>query len=312
MSENEKMPSHHGAPDAAGHRLPNDTMRLLCERASCRSFSDKKIPDDVLRLILEAGTHAPTGGNLQPYSIIKIEGADKKREVARLCGEQSFIATAPVDLMFCIDWYRSRRWANLEVAPFTATHSFRHFWISIQDTVIAAQNICTAADAMGLGSVYVGTVLECFPEIRTLLELPDGVFPVVLLSLGYPKARPQPRKKLGLNMIVHNEVYRQPEDKELQDAFNEKYPILRIQITEERLEQIAAVCRRVHGAEFAEKCLARIRKNGYISPVQRYFGLHYMADVMPDSNGRYLKIMEEFGFNWFKEYIPVDDSAAQK
>jgi len=312
VSEKHKVPSHHGAGETIGGPFPNETMRLLIDRASCRSFAEKKIPEDVLEMILEAGIHAPTGGNLQPYSIVRIEDPEKKRQLARLCGEQSFIATAPVDLMFCIDWYRSKRWAKLEVAPFTATHSFRHFWISFQDTVIAAQNICTAADAMGLGSVYVGTVLECFPEIGAMLELPDGVFPVVLLSLGYPKVRPQPRKKLGLNMIVHNEAYRKCEDRELLDAFNEKYPALRIQVTEDRLEQIAAVCRRVHGQEFAEKCLARIKENGYISFVQRYFGLHYMADIMPEGNDRYLKIMEEFGFNWFKEYTPVDNSAEQR
>ena len=157
MIENNQ--SHHGVDDSAGRRYPNETMRLLLERGSCRYFENRKIPPDVLDLILKAGVHAPTGGNLQPYSIIKIEDEQTKRKLTELCGNQQFIAHAPVNLMFCIDWYRLRRWAELEIAPFTATSSFRHFWISFQDTMIAAQNICTAADAMGLGSVYVGTVL---------------------------------------------------------------------------------------------------------------------------------------------------------
>lgn len=170
MQKNE-MPSHHGVEVSHNNEYPNQTMKLLIERASCRSFSDKKIARDVLQLILEAGIHAPTGGNLQPYSIIKIETEEPKQKLAKMC-EQDFIGKAQVNLLFCIDWHRLEKWTQLEIAPFTATSSFRHFWISFQDTIICAQNICTAADSLGLGSVYIGTVLEFFREIRDMLTYP--------------------------------------------------------------------------------------------------------------------------------------------
>ena len=304
MSHQENEPSHHGIDEGAGRNYPNETMRLLTERASCRSFSEKKIPPDILQMILEAGIHSPTGGNLQPYSIIKVENENTKRKLAELCGEQMFIATAPVDLIFCIDWRRLHRWAEMEAAPYSASYSFRHFWISIQDTIIAAQNICTAADAMGLGSVYVGTIMECLRETRELLALPKEVLPVVLLSLGYPKARPLPKKKLGTEVIVHSEKYCDLEDKQLLEVFEKKYPGWKKEITPERLETMALVCREVHGEEFAKKCLTRIKEQGYINAVQNYFGLHYLANVMPEGNGDFIKIMEEFGFDWFKEYHP--------
>lgn len=306
--KNDQMPSHHGADERAGDEYPNPTLKLLIQRASCRSFSDKKIPPDVLGLILEAGIRAPSGGNLQPFSIIKIENDETKQELAELCERQNFIAQAPVNLLFCIDWRRIKRWANLEVAPFTATSSFRHFWISFQDTIISAQNICTATDSLGLGSVYIGSVLECFKELRDMFHLPEGVFPVVLLSLGYPKTRPAPREKLPINAIVHKEKYHEMGDQGLLDAFNKKYPDLRVEITEERLETISRVCREVHGEEFARKCIEKVKENGYINPVQRYFGLHYCANSMPEGNVRYLKLMEEFGFKWFKKYIPLKDT----
>jgi len=126
----------------------NETIRLLHERSSCRSFENRPIPADVLETVLAAGVHAPTGGNLQPYSIIKTEDPTVKERLTKLCGDQPFIATAPVDLLFCIDYHRLGRWAQLSTAPYTATSSFRHFWIAFQDTIIAAQNICTAADAV--------------------------------------------------------------------------------------------------------------------------------------------------------------------
>lgn len=294
--------SHHGVADDSRREYPNETIRLLHERASVRSFEDKQIPPDILRLVLEAGIHAPTGGNLQPFSIIKIEESSPKQKIAKMCG-QDFIAEAPVDLLFCLDWRRLERWAAIEVAPFTGTSSFRNFWISFQDTIIAAQNICTAADALGLGSVYIGTVLECIPQLRDMFQLPKGVFPVVLLCLGYPKHYPSPRKKLDIDVIVHSEKYHELEDRQLLDVYNDKYPWT-WEIKPERMERIERACRTVHSDNFAHKCLEKIKSNGCITPAQVYFGLHYCADEMPDGNDTYMKLMEEFGFDWFKKYEP--------
>jgi FMN reductase [NAD(P)H] len=252
---------------------------------------------------LEAGIHAPTGGNLQPYSIIKIEKEMTRKKLARLCG-QPFIARAPVNLLFCIDFHRLERWARLETAPFTATSSFRHFWIAFQDTVICAQNICTAADSLGLGSVYIGTVLEFIPKLRAMLGLPKGVFPVVLLCVGFPKARSEPRRKLNVEVMVHNERYKELSDRKLSAVCNTKYADIRIDITDQRLRRIERVCRKVHGAEFARECINRIRANGYISMVHFYFGLHYVADFMASGNEKLIKLAEQAGFGWFRKYRP--------
>lgn len=279
----------------------NATLRLLYERASCRQFSDQRIEPEILKKILKAGIHAPTGGNLQPYSIIKIEDADTTHRLAEMCG-QKFIGEAPVNLLFCIDWHRLKQWSKIEKAPFSALGSFRHFWISFQDTIICAQNICTAADSLGLGSVYIGTIIEFLKETRDMFRLPKGVLPVVLLCLGYRKARPVVRRKLDVETIVHDERYHELKGHDLVTAYNEKYPNVRIEITEKRLARIKEVCNKVHGHEFAEKCLDKIEENGYISIAQQYFGLHYSADLLPDGNEDFLKSIEDCGFGWFKKY----------
>jgi FMN reductase [NAD(P)H] len=284
-------------------RYPNQTIKLLLKRASCRAFTNKKIPTDVLQYILKAGIHAATGGNLQPYSIIKIENKTTKKKLAQLCS-QKFIADAPVNLLFCIDWHRLERWAKLETAPFTATSSFRHFWISFQDTIITAQSICTAVDAMGLGSVYIGTIIEFFPTLKRILKLPNGVIPMVLLCIGYPKKKPVPRNKLGIDAVVHNEKYNELTDKQLLEAFNNKYAGIKIEIIPQRLKIIEKVCREVAGEKFSKQCIKQIKKQGYISRAQTYFGLHYIANKMPLQNEKYLKTFEKFGFNWFKKYRP--------
>ncbi len=303
-----KMPSHHGFKESVQGEYPNETIRLLIERASCRNFSDRKIPEEVMNLILDAGVHAATGGNLQPYSIIKIESRETSAKLAEMCG-QEFIAKAAVNLLFCIDWHRLQRWAELETAPFTASDSFRHFWISFQDTLICAQNICTAADAFGLGSVYIGTIMEYIRETREMFGLPDGVLPVVLLCLGYPASQTMVRRKLGRAAIVHNEKYEEMPDHELKEAFDEKYHRAKIELTEERIERINEVCMKVHGREFAQQCVARIKESGYINVCQRYFGLHYEADIMPEHNEEFMSAIKDSGFGWFERFSPEKDDA---
>jgi len=302
-SEHDEL-SHHGIDDSRKKTFLNDTHRILLNRSSCRSFENRAVPEEVLSAVLEAGTRAATGGNLQPYSIIKIQKPETKKRLAELNEDQSFIETAPVDLVFCLDWRRLGRWASLERAPFTADRSFRHFWISFQDTIIAAQSICTAADSVGLGSVYVGTIIDRLREHRQILQLPAGIFPVVLLSLGYPKFRPATKKKLGPSSIVHDEVYRDASDDDLRHMFEEKYPGWKKEATPERLEEISQVCKLVGGERLAQECVERIKENGYINAAQNYFGLVYRADLMPQGNEEYLDLMREFGFAWFENYSP--------
>lgn len=299
MNQDDNGVSHHGVDGATGPRGANATMRLLLERSSCRSFSDRPVPDDVLEQILQAGIHAPTGGNLQPFSIIVVADAGRKVTLAHLNEDQMFMAEAPVNLVFCIDWHRIERWAALECAPFAAKRSFRHFWISFQDTIIAAQNISTAADALGLGSVYIGTIMDRIPEHSALLELPEGVMPVVILTLGYPKARPAPKRKLARDVLVHRERYREMADDELHRAFEDKYPALRREVTPERLAVIDEVGRAVHGPVFAERCLETVHHNGYINAAQNYFALHYRADQMAEGTAQFLEVVHQRGFGWF-------------
>jgi FMN reductase [NAD(P)H] len=290
-----------GKRPTTSRRYPNPTIELLCERASVRDFKAKKIPARVLGHILEAGIHSATGGNLQPYSIVKVESPATKAKLAEMC-TQAFIGRAPVDLLFCIDWRRNERWARLDAAPFTATQSFRHFWISMQDAVICAQSIETAAASFGIGSCYVGTVLDLVPKVRRLLRLPRGVFPVVLLCLGYPKTRPEPRAKLGSGTVVHDERYRDLPGAELRRAFDAKYAAFKLEPTPLFLERLERVCRNVGGAPLARKALARVKRTGRIAPAQHRFGLHYVADGMPLGNERFLELMEQAGFGWFRKY----------
>ncbi len=283
----------------------NETMKLLFNRASCRSFEKKPIEDDVLNEVIDAGLHAATGGNLQPFSIIKIASETNKNWLVDECKMQNLVRNAAVNLLFLIDWKRTEKWAKALNAPYVAIDSYRHFWIAFQDTVICAQNICTAADAMGLGSVYIGAVESCFMELKEKFEIPNGVFPVVLLSMGYPKKYPAPAPKLGIETVVHEEKYIERSDEELIAAYDKKYGGKTHKITEERLETIYQVIQEVDGKVRAETIVDDIKKTGYFNMAQFYFGLKYKADWSAADNDSFVETLKQCGFSWITgENIP--------
>ncbi|MGI6485444.1 MAG: nitroreductase family protein [Tepidanaerobacteraceae bacterium] len=283
----------------------NTTIKSIFERASCRAFSEKEIPNETLDRILEAGTRAPSAGNFQPFTIIKVKNHDTKQKLAKLCGKQPYISKAPVDLLFCIDWHRIDRMAEVNYAPFTASSSFKHFWVSLLDTVICAQNVTIAAESLGLGSLYIGNTLDCIRELRIIFELPKGVLPVVLLCLGYPKHKATQKKKFGINVVVHDEKYREPDDKSLDDFFENKYGDMRFKITEDRLNKLFEVCSEVHDVKYAQECIENIKKNGYINALQKNFGLFYFANLLPKGNPEFVKVIKESGFNIFEDFQPI-------
>jgi len=278
----------------------NETLKILFERSSVRIFLSRKVPENVLKRVIEAGLHSASAGNLQPYSIIKVEDEERKKLLAELC-LQKFISKAPVLLVFCLDFHRLERWANLSSAPFTAAKSFRHFWVAFIDVSICAQTICTAAESFGLGSVYIGTIIESAERVRDVLKLPEKVFPIILVCLGYPSVRPKPQKKLGYNIIVSNEEYREPSDEELLKAFNEKYDRIKVKVNEERLKLAEEVYRNLLGEEPAKIFCEKIRASGYFNPAQYYFLLHYHADLMCRDNELFVKMLENAGLKFFKE-----------
>ena len=226
----------------------------------------------------------------------------------KICGNQRFIGEAPVNLAICIDQRRLKRWAQLDVAPFTYDSLLIGYLMAFQETGIIGQSICIAADSLGIGSCYVGTATTRAGKIAELLELPELVFPGTVISLGYPAEELPNMKKHRLDTIVHDERYCDLSDAELLARCREKWTApgaRRVELTEKRLDRLYKTCLAVHGKEFAERSVAYSRELGYISPVQRYFGLHYRADMVYSiSNSKYLETIEKQGWNINKDYEP--------
>ena len=203
----------------------NEVIRQLHSRKSVRVFEDREIPAEVKIAILEAACQAPTAGNQQLYTILDITDQSVKDKLVDTCDHQPFIATAKLVLVFCADcrkWYHAFKAAGCEPRD----PGVGDLLLAVSDANIAAQNAVTAAESFGIGSCYIGDIMENCEAQRELLKLPEYVFPAAMLVFGYPtdqqKNREKPRRA-EMSHIVHENGYRDMDAAELKKLFEPKF-----------------------------------------------------------------------------------------
>lgn len=200
----------------------SEIIESLYRRKSVRAFEDRGVADELKYVILDAAAQAPTAGCQQLYTILDITDQALKDRLAVTCDNQPFIAKAPVVLIFCADcrkWYNAYREAGC--AP--RAPGAGDLMLAVEDALVAAQNAVTAAESLGLGSCYIGDILEQYEAHRALLNLPDYVVPVAMLVIGWPteqqRGREKPRR-FDRDHIVHENTYRDMDGAELRAMFN--------------------------------------------------------------------------------------------
>ena len=202
----------------------NQVIQQLKERKSVRVFTEQPIPQEQVDAILEAAVNAPTAGNQQLYTIIHVTDPGLKAQLAESCDHQPFIATAPLVLVFCAD---CRKWYNtfLKYGCEPRKPGVGDLLLAVSDTNIAAQNAVVAAQSLGIGSCYIGDIMENAETQRKLLSLPPYVFPAAMLVFGYPTAQQLEREKpprSEMRHIVHENSYRDMDAEELQQMLSVK------------------------------------------------------------------------------------------
>ena len=206
--------------------IMNEVIKQLNERKSVRVFTEEEIPEEIVQEILTSAVMAPTAGNQQLYTIIRVTDAEKKKILADSCDHQSFIAEAKLLLVFCADclkWYEAFK----DVIGDARDPGLGDMLLAVDDALIAAQNSVVAAQSFGIGSCYIGDIMENIEIQREVLELPEYVFPAALLVFGYPteqqKERPKP-ERVDMKYIVHENVYHKMSCEMLRAMFGSKMP----------------------------------------------------------------------------------------
>ncbi len=199
----------------------NETIRQLHSRKSVRVYTDREITPEEKTAILEAAVQAPTAGNQQLYTILDITDQSIKDALVDTCDHQPMIARAKLVLIFCAD---CKKWYDAYVATGCDPRApgVGDFLLAVCDTVIAAQNAVTAAESLGIGSCYIGDVLENCEAQRALLHLPEYVVPVGMVIFGYPTQqqmdRPKP-ERVAMHHVVHVNGYRAMDAAELEEMW---------------------------------------------------------------------------------------------
>jgi len=154
-----------------------DAMEAILTRRSIRKYTKQPVSDEVLKELLEAAMCAPSAGNRQPWCFVVINDRKIMNEIPKYQIYSQMLKEAAVAIFVCCD-------INLENKGF-----------GVEDCSAATQNILLAAHAKGLGAVWLG-VYPPEPLVtatKKLLNLPEHIIPISLISIGYPaEQKPQP------------------------------------------------------------------------------------------------------------------------
>ncbi|NMA12599.1 MAG: nitroreductase [Chloroflexi bacterium] len=209
----------------------NKTLSCLMKRRSIRKYADRPIEEDAKKAVLDAAFRAPTAGAMMLYSIIEVEDPQKKAQLAESCDHQPFIATAPWLLLFLADYQRWQDgYAHFNVEEAARQHGRQirqpgvgDLMLACLDAIIAAQTAVIAAESLGIGSCYIGDILENYEIHQKLLNLPRYTMPIALVCFGYPAASEMQRKytpRFDRDLVLFKDSYRRLTKEELERAFN--------------------------------------------------------------------------------------------
>jgi nitroreductase len=199
--------------DAAELEFGGDAPPLfnqLAARASVRKFRSDTVPDLTLRRLCALAFCAPTKSDLQQRDIIIIDAPSLKSEIGAMLADgplgQKWLANVPNLLIFCGNNRRQRRIHTLRDRHFANDHLDAFFNAAV-DAGIALSAFVIAAEAEGLGVCPVSAIRIHSEALSRLLKLPDHVFPVAGLAVGYPAEAPQPSMRLPLSVTVHRNTF---------------------------------------------------------------------------------------------------------
>jgi len=172
----------------------NETLKVIDNRRSLRGYDPREISAEHKKWILHSAFRAPTAGNMMHYSIIEVDDQRLKDKLVETCDNQPMIAKAPLVLLFLADlqrlydFYEYSGVQNLckEKKLEYYTPKEADLLLASCDALVAAQNAVIAAESLGIGSCYIGDIMENIETHREMFDLPKWVFPITLLCFGYP------------------------------------------------------------------------------------------------------------------------------
>jgi FMN reductase (NADPH)/FMN reductase [NAD(P)H] len=212
----------------------NQVLETIHNRKSVRAYTDAEISPQVKEEIINAALRAPTAGNMMLYSIIEVKDQSAKDKLVKTCDNQPFIARAPLVLLFLADYQRWHDYmivSGVEVLSEQSGVPVRKpeegdLFLACCDAIISAHTAVLAAESLGLGSCYIGDIMENYEEHRELFDLPQYVFPICMVCFGYPtqqqRERP-PTSRFPTKFILCENRYKRLTEDEFEEMFRDQH-----------------------------------------------------------------------------------------
>jgi nitroreductase len=181
-------------------------IQQMMDHQSIRKFTSQSIPQKLINTCITAGQAASSSSFVQVTSVVQVNSQATRAALAEAAGGQAYVENAATFLVFCADLQRNQQ-ICLGQHQHMPTGFTEQTLIASVDTALFAQNVLLAAQSLGLGGVFIGGLRNQPATVTRLLGLPQQVFPIFGLCLGYPDQNPGQKPRLPLSMVLHQDQY---------------------------------------------------------------------------------------------------------
>jgi nitroreductase len=197
----------------------NPVIEQLLAHRSIRRFTDAPVSDELFEQIIQAAQCAATSSFFQACTVIRVRNPDTRAALATVAGGQAYVENAPIFCVFCADLKRADLCCSMHEKTMMGGFT-EHFIIATVDAALMAQNAVVAAQSAGLGICYIGALRNDPQTVCDLLKLPDNVYPVFGLCLGYPDQQTECKPRLTSQVVLKEDYYDDQADRELIEQYD--------------------------------------------------------------------------------------------
>ncbi len=198
-----------------------DALAGLLEHRSHRRFAARAVGDDLLQLLFACAMSAPSKSDLQQADIIHVRDPVLRERIAALLPDNPWVAAAPVLLVFCGNNRRTRQVAQWRGKTFANDH-LDAFMNAAVDAGIVLMNFITAVEVAGLGCCPISSIRNHAQTVSDLLELPEWVFPLAGMCVGYPESEGVITPRLPLDVTIHTDRFSEAGVESKVDAYDRR------------------------------------------------------------------------------------------
>ncbi|NLD17142.1 MAG: NADPH-dependent oxidoreductase [Tissierellia bacterium] len=184
-----------------------DFIKSVMNHKTIREFEDKKVSDEHLKLVIDGLMRTASSSALQQASVIRITDVDKKKAIAKFCG-QEFIGRFPEFFVFIVDLYRNERILKDHDKYEERESHVDKFLQGFTDAVLMAQNANNIIESLDMGAVFIGNILSDPQQMIEILNLPELTFPVLGLGFGYPNENPDLKPRIPTKYRLFENEYK--------------------------------------------------------------------------------------------------------